>query len=335
MSRENNDQVDPDVDVVVIGGGAAGLTAAVTLGRARRSTVVIDSGAPRNAPSAGVRMFLTRDGTAPADLTGIGRQEVESYGGRFIDGTAVTAARSGENFAVSVDNGRTVTARRLVVTTGLTDELPNIPGVHELWGRDVHHCPYCHGWELDGRAVGVIGTGPRAVHQALMFRQWVSDLVLFLHTAPCSEEAEQLAARGIRVVIGRVDSLEIVDDHLAGVRMADGRVVARQSVVVAPRMVARSEVLTSLGLQSVPHPMGLGEFIESDAFGLTAVPGVWVAGNVADLSAGVIGAAAAGMVAATAVNADLIAEDTRRAVAMYRKSTHEVPVDALCATGSG
>jgi len=111
--------------------------------------------------------------------------------------------------------------------------------------------------------------------------------------------------------------------------MTDGEVVARQSVVVAPRMVARSDVLTSLGLQSVPHPMGLGEFIESDAFGLTAVAGVWVAGNVADLSAGVIGAAAAGMVAATAVNADLIAEDTRRAVAVYRKSTHEVPVDAL------
>jgi thioredoxin reductase len=331
MSRDNNDLVDPDVDVLVIGGGAAGLTAAVTLGRARRNTVVIDSGAPRNAPSPGVHMFLTRDGISPADLTGIGRQEVESYGGRFIDGTAVTASRSGENFAVTIDDGRAITARRLMVTTGLTDELPDIPGVRELWGRDVHHCPYCHGWELDGRAVGVIGSGPRAVHQALMFRQWVSDLVLFLHSAPdlTAEEEEQLAARGIRVVIGQIDSLEIVDGHLAGVRMADGDVVARQSVVVAPRMVARSGVLTSLGLQSVPHPMGLGEFIESDAFGLTAVAGVWVAGNVADLSAGVIGAAAAGMVAATAVNADLIAEDTRRAVAVYRKSTHEVPVDAL------
>ena len=204
MSRNGNDQVDPDVDVAVIGGGAAGLTAAVTLGRARRSTVVIDSGAPRNAPSAGVHMFLTRDGISPADLTGIGRQEVESYGGRFIDGTAVTASRSGENFAVTIDDGRAITARRLMVTTGLTDELPDIPGVRELWGRDVHHCPYCHGWELDGRAVGVIGSGPRAVHQALMFRQWVSDLVLFLHSAPdlTAEEEEQLAARGIRVVIG-------------------------------------------------------------------------------------------------------------------------------------
>ena len=199
-----------------------------------------------------------------------------------------------------------------------------------------NHCPYCHGWELDGRAVGVIGSGPRAVHQALMFRQWVSDLVLFLHSAPdlTDEEAEQLAARGIRVVIGRIDSLEIVDGHLAGVRMADGDVVARQSVVVAPRMVARSGVLTSLGLQSVPHPMGLGEFIESDAFGLTAVPGVWVAGNVADLSAGVIGAAAAGMVAATAVNADLIAEDTRRAVAAYRESSPNMSIDAPIAAGA-
>jgi thioredoxin reductase len=279
-------------------------------------------------------MFLTRDGMSPSDLTGIGRQEVESYGGRFMDGTAVTASRSGQNFVVTIDDGRTITARRLVVTTGLTDELPDIPGVRELWGLDVHHCPYCHGWELDGRAVGVIGSGPRAVHQVLMFRQWVSDLILFLHTAPepTAEEAEQLAARGIRVVTGRVDSLDIVDGRLAGVRMADGRVVARQSVVVAPQMMARSGVLSSLGLGPVPHPMGLGEFIESDAFGLTAEPGVWVAGNVADLSAGVIGAAAAGMVAATAVNADLIADDTRRAVAVYRDSQSREPTQALAAT---
>ena len=322
MTTASINQSSTDVDVVVIGGGAAGLNAAVTLGRARRSVVVIDSGAPRNAPADGVHMFLTRDGIPPAELIGIGRREVAAYGGRFVDGEAVRAHRSGEMFTVTLADDRVITARRLVVTTGLVDELPDVPGLRDLWGRDVHHCPYCHGWELDGRTVGVLGSGPMAVHQALMFRQWVPDLVLFQHTAPdpTPEQAEQLAALGVPVVVGRVDSLEVQDGHLAGVRMADGSVVPRQSLVVAPRMVARSQVLSSLGLTPSPHPLGLGEFIESDTTGSTGVPGVWVAGNVTNLSAGVILAAADGMVAAIAANADLIVEDTAKAVAVYRES---------------
>lgn len=321
METAMTQQASADVDVVVIGGGAAGLNAAVTLGRARRSVLVVDSGAPRNAPADAVHMFLTRDGISPAELVSIGRREVESYGGRFIDGTAVSATRAGENFAITLDDCRVITSRRLVVTTGLVDELPDVPGVQELWGIDVHHCPYCHGWELDGHAVGVLGTGPMAVHQALMFRQWASDLVLFLHTAPplSPEQAEQLAARGIRVITGRVDSLDVEQGRLAGVRLADGTVIARDSVVVGPRMVARSQLLTSLGLAPSSHPMGMGEFIESDATGLTAIPGVWVAGNVTDLMAGVIAAAAAGMMAAIAVNSDLILDDVEKAVAAYRE----------------
>ena len=316
-------------DVAVIGGGAAGLTAAATLGRARRSVVVIDSGAPRNAPSAGVHLFLTRDGISPADFVAIGGREVEHYGGLIVAGEAVSACRVKTGFGLTLRDGRKFTARRLLVTTGLIDELPEVPGVRELWGRDVHHCPYCHGWELDGRTVGVLGSGPRAVHQALMFRQWVTDLVLFLHTAPepTDEEAEQLAAFGIRVVSGRVDSLQIDDGHLTGVRLSDGTVVARQSLVVAPRFVARSDVLHSLGLHTIEHPLGIGEFITADATGLTAIPGVWVAGNVTDLSAGVVVAAASGMTAGAAVNTDLIAEDLEKAVAAHRKSQ-------LTATGS-
>jgi thioredoxin reductase len=309
-------------DVAVIGGGAAGLTGAVTLGRTRRSVVVIDSGEPRNAPSDGVHMFLTRDGIKPAEFGELGRREVETYGGRVISATAVGVRRAVDTFEVTLDTGAVIAARRLLVTTGLIDELPDVPGLRQLWGRDVHHCPYCHGWELHGRTVGVLGSGPRAVHQALMFRQWVDDLVLFVHTAPepTPDELEQLAARGIRVVPGLVDSLDTVNGRLSGVRMADGTVVARQSLVVAPRFVARSQVLESLGLSAKEHPMGLGEFIPADGTGMTAVPGVWVAGNVTDLSAGVVIAAAGGMLAATTINADLIAEDTRNAVVAYRES---------------
>jgi thioredoxin reductase len=194
-------------------------------------------------------MFLTRDGITPADLVRIGRQEVDFYGGRMIHGEAKTAGRIAEGFEVTLGDGSVITVRRLMVTTGLIDELPDVAGLRELWGRDVHHCPYCHGWELHDQAVGVLGSSPRAVDQALLFRQWVSDLVLFVHTAPelTAEHAEQLAARGVRVVSGLVDSLQVVDGHLAGVKMCDGTAVARQSLVVGPRMVARSQVLARLG----------------------------------------------------------------------------------------
>lgn len=182
------------------------------------------------------------------------------------------------------------------------------------------HCPYCHGWEVRDQAIGVLASGPMAVHQALLFRQWSADVTLFLHTTPppTADEAEQLTARGISVVSGEVESLEIVDDRLAGVRLHDGTVVALQALTVQPRFAARAEVLAALGLEPTAHPHGLGEYIAADAAGLTVVPGVWVAGNVVDLTAQVSAAAAAGSFAAAAINADLIAEDTRRAVTARR-----------------
>jgi thioredoxin reductase len=322
MLQTPGDSFTPQFDVAVIGGGAAGLTAAVTLGRSRRSVVVIDSAAPRNAPSDGIHMFLTRDGMQPADFVRAGRAEVDHYGGRVLDGEVTSARQVGGGFEVALAGGSTMTAARLLVTTGLVDELPDVPGVRELWGLDVHHCPYCHGYELRGRAVGVLSSGQLGLPRALMFRQLVTDLTLFVHDAPepTPEEAEQLAARGIRVVSGLVDSLRVSDGRLAGANMSDGSFVALQSLAVGPRMVARSRVLTSLGLTSTQHPMGFGEFVAGDATGLTEIPGVWVAGNVTDLMAGVVGAAAAGMAAAAAINLDLIAEDTRKAVAAYRDS---------------
>jgi thioredoxin reductase len=305
-------------DVAVIGGGAAGLSAALALGRSRRTVVVLDEGTPRNAPAAGVHGFLSRDGTPPAELLGKGRAEVEAYGGVIIRAAVRTARRTGDGFAVTAGGGEAIHARRLVVATGLTDELPDVPGVRELWGSDVVHCPYCHGWEHAGQAMGVLGSGPMAVHQALLFRQLTDDVVLFLHTAPplTADQAEQLAAVGVRVVFGPVERLERSGGRLTGVRMRDGTVIARTAVAVGPRMVARSRVLRSLGLEPVPHPQGaaFGEQIESGPAGQTSVPGVWVAGNVTDIQAHVITAAAQGLMAGAAVNADLVDEDTQRAV---------------------
>ncbi|MGY2079938.1 NAD(P)/FAD-dependent oxidoreductase [Modestobacter sp. SYSU DS0657] len=310
-------------DVVVVGGGAAGLSGALALGRARRSVLVVDGGEPRNAPATEMHNYLGRDGTSPGDLLAVGRAEVAGYGGEVVSGEVVSAARDDDGFTVALADGRTVAARRLLVTTGLVDELPEVPGLRERWGHDVLHCPYCHGWEVRDQAIGILATGPMAVHQALMWRQWSQDVTLFLHTAPepSDEEWEQLAARGVAVVTGEVAAVEATGDRLSGVRLASGRVVPRDALVVAPRFTARSAVLESLGLPVQPvEAMGqvVGHAVPATPVGTTDVPGVWVAGNVTDLMTQVIGAAAAGLKAGAGINGELSMEETRQAVAARR-----------------
>jgi len=314
------DDMAESYDVVVVGGGTAGLSGALVLARARRSVLVVDAGEPRNAPAAAVHGFVSHDGIKPSDLATIARAEVRGYGGHIADGRVSAAARSDTGFVVTMDDGHQVGARRLLVATGLVDELPDVPGVRERWGRDVLHCPYCHGWEVRDQAIGVLATGSRAGHQAQLFRQLSADVTYFVHTAPppTDAEAEQLTARGITIVGDPVASLEITDDRLTGVRLGGGPVVPLQALVVGPRFAARSDVLATLGLEAVPDPLGLGEHIAADPTGLTAVPGVWVAGNVADLMAQVVGAADDGVRAAAAINADLIIEEVQSAVTARR-----------------
>lgn len=308
-------------DVVVVGGGAAGLSGALMLARARRSVVVVDAGSPRNAPADAVHGLLGREGMSPAELVEAGRDEVRSYGGRLISGRVTGACRDGDGFAVTVSDGRRVRARRLLVTSGLLDALPAVAGLAERWGRDVLHCPYCHGWEVRDRAIGVIATGSRSVQQALLLRQWTDDLMLFSHDqpTPSEEHAEQLIARGVPVVTGEVAALELAGDRVAGLRLADGTVVAREFVAVSPWLSAQAGFVAELGLTPMEHPSGLGVTLTCDATGRSEVHGVWVAGNVTDPVAQVGTAAAQGATAATYINADLVAEDTRRAVQELRE----------------
>ena len=218
-----------------------------------------------------------------------------------------------DGYEVALAGGRTIRARRLLVATGLVDELPGIPGLPDRWGRDVVHCPYCHGWEVRDQAIGVLATGPLSVHQALLFRQLSDDVTFFPNTRPLAgEESEQLAACKISVVDGQVASIEIDVDRLTGVKMSDGTLVRRQVLAVSPRMAARAGFLAGLGLTLAPHPADVGEYIPADPAGRTDMPGVWVAGNVTDLTAHVGGAAAAGALAAAQINADLVAEETIR-----------------------
>ncbi|MFI1993559.1 methyltransferase domain-containing protein [Actinoplanes sp. NPDC020271] len=311
-------------DVVVIGGGAAGLSGAVTLARSRRSVLVIDRGDPRNAPAGHVHNLLGREGVPPAQLYAAGRAEVAGYGGEVRDGTAEHAERVDGGFLVTLAGGERVRGRRLLVTTGLVDELPDVPGLAAHWGRDVAHCPYCHGWEVRGRRIGVLATGPLSLHQAHLWRRLSDDVVYLLNggAAPAPEAAEQLAARRIPVVREPITEVLSADGRLSGVRLDDGREIDLEVIVVGPRFVARSEFLGSLGLEPGPmemngHVMGLR--MPAEESGATAVPGVWVAGNVTNLGATVAVAAAAGQTAGAMINMDLIAEETRDAVAEYRR----------------
>ncbi len=309
-------------DVVVVGGGAAGLSGGLALTRSRRSVLVADAGDPRNAPAGHVHNFLTRDGTPPAEIYAAGRAEVARYGGQVTDARVTGLSRDGARFRAGI-GGRAVTARRLLIATGLRDELPGVPGLAARWGSDVVHCPYCHGWEVRDKRIGVLATGPMAMHQALLFHQLSPQVTMLAHTGPelTGEEREQLAALGIEVVEGEVARIEAGPDGLTGARLAGGRRVPLDVVAVSPRMTARAELLAPLGLRPAEVRAGgylVATRIETDATGATAVTGVWAAGNVTDPQAQVITSAAAGLAAGAAINRDLAAEDAARAVSARR-----------------
>ncbi|MER8041495.1 NAD(P)/FAD-dependent oxidoreductase [Streptomyces sp. NPDC094032] len=303
-------------DVVVVGGGAAGLSAALVLGRARRGTLVVDAGEPRNAPAAHMQGYLTRDGMSPAAFLEAGRREIAGYGVAYTEGLVTAAAPDGDDgFTVTLADGRRIRARRLIVTTGLADELPELDGLAPRWGRDVLHCPYCHGWEVRDRAFGVLAHPELPAQQALMVSRWSADVTLFLHTAaaPSAQDAARLAAAGVTVVTGEVAGLVVEEDRLTGVRMADGRTVAREVLFVGPRPVPRDGLLTALGAATRATPFG--EFVAVDETGRTGVPGVWAAGNAIGAHEQVVNAASGGYRAATAVNADLLLTDLDRRAA--------------------
>ena len=303
-------------DVVVVGGGAAGLSAALVLGRARRRVAVVDAGMPRNAPAAHMQGFLSRDGMAPADFLAAGRLEVAGYGVELV---AAQVEEIEAGFAVRLGGGRVLNARRVLVATGIRDELPDIPGVRERWGRDLLHCPYCHGWEVRDQPLGVLGTVPGSVQHAQLVRQWSDDVVFFAHTydLTATEHAE-LEARGVQVFPEAVARLVVEDDRLVGVELRDGRVIARTAVFIRPSNIPHDDgLLAGLGCE-----LDTAGYVAVDGSGRTTNPRVWAAGNVVDPRAQVITAAGAGSAAAIALNADLVQEDVERAVSANPPSSN-------------
>jgi thioredoxin reductase len=310
-----------EFDVVVVGGGAAGLSAALVLTRARRQVAVVDAGQPRNSPAAHMQGFLGSDGLPPTELLAAGRTEVAGYGGHLLSGsvTGITAQAPSGVFArrsleVTLEGGRILRTRRVLVTTGLRDELPDLPGIRERWGRDLLHCPYCHGHEVRDQPLGVLGGTPEALAHAHLVRQWSHDVVFFANGGRLTaNEREQLAARSICVVDAPVVRLVVEDDHLTGVEVATGRVVPRAAVFVRPRFVPHDDLLTALGCATQDNG-----WVAVDATGRTSVRDVWGAGNAVNPRAQVITAAGEGSAAAIAINNDLVDEDVPIAVANFR-----------------
>lgn len=297
MSHPTTTTVVRHCDVAVIGGSAAGLAAALQLGRQRRSVIVIDSGEPRNAPAAHMHSFLGRDGSPPAELTIAGRAEVRSYGGEILSDRVVQVTRDGERFAVELAAGHTVKARRIVVATGLADELPDIDGLADQWGGAVIHCPFCHGYEVRDQRVVQVVTNPMGLHTAVLFRQLTEHLTVLLDQGVEADPGEvaTLRAAGVDVRKATVRRLALgPNGRLAGAELEDESRIDADAVAVGPRFRARAEPFASLGLRPEPHPSGLGDVVAVDAMGATQVEGVYAVGNITDPSHQVLQAAAHG-----------------------------------------
>lgn len=284
-------------DVIVIGGSFAGLSAAIQLARARQKTLVIDAGSPRNRFADEAHGFLGQDGRAPAVIMRDARCQLLRYPTvEILSGEAHDAAAIEGGFTVGLANGGERRARRLVLATGVADELPAIPGMAERWGATVLHCPYCHGYEVRDLPLGVIAAHPMSAHQATLIPDW-GPTTYFTQGQfePEPAELHAFAARGIQVE--RIPVVELLGDApaLDGVRLADGRVVELSAVFTAPRTRPAAPLAALLRCAHEDGPTG--PYVKVDQWGATTVPGVWAAGDAATPMHNATLASAAGVLA--------------------------------------
>jgi thioredoxin reductase len=303
------------LDVIIVGGGPAGLAAGLTLGRALRSTLIIDSGEPRNAPASEMHNFISRDGTPPFELRRMARRELERYSTVEVrDARVVSATSVGDDgFEVMLADGTRERARRLLLATGLIDELPSIEGFGELWGRGVFHCPYCHGYEIRDQALAVLGAQTSAVQLALHVTRFSGDVVLCTNGSDevDADTRERLATNGVTIREESIARVEGSDGHLGCIVFTDGAVLDRGAMFWSPRFRQRSDLTAQLGCTTFED-----NCIEVNDLGLTSVPGVYAAGDMARRAtmhgpaAAVIAAAASGTMAGIGIDKDLLGVDT-------------------------
>jgi thioredoxin reductase len=269
-------------DAVVVGGSFAGLSAAMQLARARRRVVLVDAGRPRNRFAHASHGFLGQDGRAPADIVATGRAQVLAYPTAALrQDEAVHARQDGDGFEVGLASGETLRTRRLVLATGVVDELPDLPGLRERWGVTVLHCPYCHGYEVADGRLGVLAVSEMSLHQALLIPDWSADVTLFTHGAvtPSAEQQADLASRGVRVETRPVEALLGDAPALTGIRLRDGQIVELDALFTASRTRMASPLAEQLGCAFDDGPFG--PLVRTDARKETTVPGVFAAGDIA------------------------------------------------------
>lgn len=303
--------MDPTMphDAIIIGGSYAGLNAAMQLARARRRVLVIDDNRPRNRFAARAHGVMGRDGVPGSEIAAEARAQVSAYPtAAFRRGEVVNARQGRCGFEVDLADGERVTGRRLMLAYGVHDVLPDLPGVKERWGQTVLHCPYCHGYEIGGGPIGVLGAGPMSVHQAVMVAEW-GQVVLFLDgkLEPDADQSRMLARRGVTVEATPVAALEGEGPALDGARLADGRLIPLKAVFVGPRLRLNGDLAQALGCEIEETP--IGEMIRTDEMKQTTVPGVFAAGDAARVMSNVTLAAADGVMAGIALHRSLIEED--------------------------
>lgn len=303
--------MDPTMphDAIIIGGSYAGLNAAMQLARARRRVLVIDDNRPRNRFAARAHGVMGRDGMPGSEIAAEARAQVAAYPTAAFRRGEVVDARSGAcGFEVDLADGSRVAGRRLLLAHGVQDVLPDLPGVQERWGRTVLHCPYCHGYEIGGGPIGVLGAGPMSVHQAIMVAEW-GQVVLFLDgkLEPDSDQRRTLEKRGVTVEPTPVTALEGQGSGLDGARLADGRLIPLKAVFVGPRLRLNGGLAQTMGCEIEETP--IGEIIRTDDMKQTTVPGVFAAGDAARMMSNVTLAAADGVMAGIGLHRSLIEED--------------------------
>lgn len=292
-------------DAIVIGGSYAGLSAAMQLARARRTVLVVDAGLRRNRFAAHSHGFLGQDGRAPGEIAAFGRAELAAYGtATFVDGEVLEAVGTENEFTVSLAGGAVHKARRLILATGMTDVLPDIPGLAARWGKSVFICPYCDGYELEGGSIAVIATSPQSFHHAMMLPDWGAT-TYFLNGAHLPD-AEQLTALARRNVTVEETPITEITGERADLVLADGRVLAFAGAFTAGRIEMSSPIASQLGCELVSGP--IGDFVKVDPCGSTSVPGVFACGDIARGAGSVALAVGDGAMSGAAAHQSIIFE---------------------------
>lgn len=298
-------------DCIVVGGGAAGLSAGLVLGRARRKTLLIDAGEQSNLAAAGIGGLLGHDGRPPAELYALGRSELGSYGVQIRAGEVTDIGRADGAFTVCVADGATERTRRVLLATGMAYLPPELPGMDGLWGRSVFHCPFCHGWEVADRPLAVLARGDRAVHLALLLRCWSEDIVVLGDGSADLDDAgrARLSGAGVKVDERTVAALDAADGELSAVVFADGSRLPRRGLLVAVGMRQRDRLAARLGVDITAPGPAAEDPVGVDPLCRTSIPGVFAAGDLTAEMPQVAAAVAAGSRAAAAVVQSLAADD--------------------------